>query len=99
MLMSKKNVFHINVLGLLQSKYLKSHEINVMSYNIVPKLYYLYLHCHGHHQTNLNKGALNPSGHLFSNNTNCPFSISSVSCAFIMSIAIQPVTTLTKSVD
>ena len=45
---------------------------------------------------NLDKRA-NPSGQLFSNDTSCPFPISTASCAYTISSAIRPVTTLTKS--
>jgi len=40
---------------------------------------------------------LNPPGQPFSNDTSCPFPISTASCAFTTSGEIRPVTTLTKS--
>jgi len=46
--------------------------------------------------TNLDK-RVNPSGQLFSNDTSCPFRISTAPCAFTISGEIRPAT-LTKSV-
>jgi len=64
---------------------------------IVPKLCYLFFAAMVN--TNLDK-RVNPSGQLFSNDTSCPFPITTASCAF-SSGKIGPVglTTLTKSAD
>ena len=89
-----KNSFNNSVSGLIQP-YSTRTQMRLMSCTWLFSYFSTFLFT-AMANTNLYK-RVNPSGQLFSNDTSCPFPISTASCTFTISGAIRPATTLTKS--